>query len=333
MKRENIYESDTESSCYDEKKDYYSETMNTESQPHPQQQQQQQQEEQHPYMSLYQPLLFATVPAKVEICPSTSQQQQQPDETFSSSAVTEQLPPSRRINATMATTASIRAKKRRKITTAVATTTATKIDYSNNNVAENGVQFEVHEDETRINFNEQVAHIVKTFLDDTDADADIDIDIDDANDDNDDHDSITDGRTNNNNNNNKNKNNEGDYDSSSDSSNNEAIIKRTKRVVKKSKQINSKPQPASAATATATAHSIGDNRNGNCADSGTKYVTIRTINTDERDVRWEEMYQRLVAYKTEHKDTNVPQSYKKDPKLGKWVNAQRYCVECAFTRE
>jgi len=38
---------------------------------------------------------------------------------------------------------------------------------------------------------------------------------------------------------------------------------------------------------------------------------------------WEKMYQRLVAYKTEHKDTNVPRKYKKDPQLGTWVNTQR----------
>jgi len=37
---------------------------------------------------------------------------------------------------------------------------------------------------------------------------------------------------------------------------------------------------------------------------------------------WEEMYERLVAYKKEHKDTGVPQSYKKDPKLGSWVYTQ-----------
>ena len=38
---------------------------------------------------------------------------------------------------------------------------------------------------------------------------------------------------------------------------------------------------------------------------------------------WEEVYQRLVAYKKEHKHTNVPQLYKEDQKLGYWVNNQR----------
>jgi len=35
------------------------------------------------------------------------------------------------------------------------------------------------------------------------------------------------------------------------------------------------------------------------------------------------MYQRLVAYKKEHKDTNVPYKYKEEPKLGGWVTTQR----------
>jgi len=38
---------------------------------------------------------------------------------------------------------------------------------------------------------------------------------------------------------------------------------------------------------------------------------------------WEEMYQRLVAYKKEHNDTRVPSTYKKDPPLGIWVTTQR----------
>jgi len=38
---------------------------------------------------------------------------------------------------------------------------------------------------------------------------------------------------------------------------------------------------------------------------------------------WEEMYQRLVAYKQEHNDTNVPRKYNEDPKLGRWVSYQR----------
>ena len=39
--------------------------------------------------------------------------------------------------------------------------------------------------------------------------------------------------------------------------------------------------------------------------------------------RWDEMFQRLVAYKKECKSTNVPNGYTKDPKLAMWVHTQR----------
>jgi len=38
---------------------------------------------------------------------------------------------------------------------------------------------------------------------------------------------------------------------------------------------------------------------------------------------WEEMYQRLVAYKKEYKHSNVPQRYKGEQQLGTWVSNQR----------
>ena len=41
------------------------------------------------------------------------------------------------------------------------------------------------------------------------------------------------------------------------------------------------------------------------------------------DVKWDEMFQCLVDYKNEFKSVNVPQSYKADPKLAKWVDNQR----------
>ena len=41
------------------------------------------------------------------------------------------------------------------------------------------------------------------------------------------------------------------------------------------------------------------------------------------DVRWERIYQRLVAYKKEHNDTRVPQKDSVDPKLGYWVMKKR----------
>jgi len=38
---------------------------------------------------------------------------------------------------------------------------------------------------------------------------------------------------------------------------------------------------------------------------------------------WEEMYNRLLKYKQKNGNTLVPQRYKEDPKLGRWVNKQR----------
>jgi len=42
---------------------------------------------------------------------------------------------------------------------------------------------------------------------------------------------------------------------------------------------------------------------------------------------WESMYQRLVAYKKEYKDTNVPTKYNEDIKFGSWVKSQRYAYQ------
>jgi len=43
---------------------------------------------------------------------------------------------------------------------------------------------------------------------------------------------------------------------------------------------------------------------------------------------WKKTYQRLVAYKEKDGTTRVPQSYKEDPHLGRWVNKQRlYCKQ------
>ena len=39
--------------------------------------------------------------------------------------------------------------------------------------------------------------------------------------------------------------------------------------------------------------------------------------------KWTSMFQRLVEYKKEHKNTKVPQQYDEDPKLGMWVHTQR----------
>ena len=38
---------------------------------------------------------------------------------------------------------------------------------------------------------------------------------------------------------------------------------------------------------------------------------------------WMGMFEKLVEYKKEHKNTLVPIYYEKDPKLGQWVSRQR----------
>jgi len=49
---------------------------------------------------------------------------------------------------------------------------------------------------------------------------------------------------------------------------------------------------------------------------------------DPQYEQWMEMYQRLVEYNKKYGTTCVPKKWKKDPKLGKWVCAQRtYCKE------
>jgi len=39
---------------------------------------------------------------------------------------------------------------------------------------------------------------------------------------------------------------------------------------------------------------------------------------------WNEMYRRLVQYKSVHGDCNVPSEWGEDPQLGSWVGKQRY---------
>ena len=48
------------------------------------------------------------------------------------------------------------------------------------------------------------------------------------------------------------------------------------------------------------------------------------FNWNSHSSSWNEMYQRLIAYKQGHNgDTDVPQRYDQDPQLGEWVNNQR----------
>jgi hypothetical protein len=57
------------------------------------------------------------------------------------------------------------------------------------------------------------------------------------------------------------------------------------------------------------------------AKSNTRKITT-TYNT-WRNERWDEMFQRLVAYKKVNKSTTVTRNYKEDPELGNWVHHQR----------
>jgi len=44
---------------------------------------------------------------------------------------------------------------------------------------------------------------------------------------------------------------------------------------------------------------------------------------DARNNLWNDLFQRLVQYKEEHQTTHVPQGYKPDPQLARWVHNQR----------
>jgi hypothetical protein len=67
-----------------------------------------------------------------------------------------------------------------------------------------------------------------------------------------------------------------------------------------------------------------DNDDGDDISSA-KLNTRKSTTTykTRRNERWDEMFQRLVAYKKVHKSTNVPKRYAEDPKLAKWVQTQR----------
>jgi len=51
-----------------------------------------------------------------------------------------------------------------------------------------------------------------------------------------------------------------------------------------------------------------------------------------KNLDWKMMYDRLVAYKAEFGSVRVPQGYKADPELGRWVHGQRYHCKCQIKR-
>jgi hypothetical protein len=48
-----------------------------------------------------------------------------------------------------------------------------------------------------------------------------------------------------------------------------------------------------------------------------------TAVAERKDRTWEESFELLKGFKEEHGHCNVPDKYKEDPKLGKWVSKQR----------
>lgn len=44
---------------------------------------------------------------------------------------------------------------------------------------------------------------------------------------------------------------------------------------------------------------------------------------DKNDIAWNDLFQRLLAYKKKNGDCDVPSNYREDPELGTWVSNQR----------
>jgi hypothetical protein len=65
---------------------------------------------------------------------------------------------------------------------------------------------------------------------------------------------------------------------------------------------------------------VGYRHNG-CVTRTKRYIGFVWKLQDR--VPWVEMFQRLVAYKKEHKSINVPDKCTADPRLGNWVHTQR----------
>ncbi|OEU08618.1 hypothetical protein FRACYDRAFT_249511 [Fragilariopsis cylindrus CCMP1102] len=75
-----------------------------------------------------------------------------------------------------------------------------------------------------------------------------------------------------------------------------------------------------------------DAKNGSSAKAKTKGKSIKIGYTRLQNDRWNEMFQRLVAYKKNHRSlytclTPTPNRYAEDPQLGDWVMKQRRCYK------
>jgi len=259
--------------------------MKKELQPQLQQQQQEQLLLQHPYMSLYEPVLkpeFNVSPPSSSSKQQQQQQQQQqrPDDTFSF-VVAEQLS---RINTAVATTTTTTTTSSYSIYRAY-NIKRQKIKHNANVIANNTIQSVVH----KCNHEE------------------------------DDDDDVVDGGT-------------ADDDASSlDSSDDEVIIEPIESATKKTNKKKRKARSTSTATANNTNNTtttcirrIAEESSESSAVSGDNNATrVRTYKCNIFDTRWEEVYQRLVAYKKEHNHTKIPIKCKEHPQLGSWVDTQR----------
>jgi hypothetical protein len=71
-------------------------------------------------------------------------------------------------------------------------------------------------------------------------------------------------------------------------------------------------------------NSSPDDGNDDISSAKSNKRKSTTIRYDRwQNERWDEMFQRLVAYKKVHKSTTVPERYAEDPKLATWVQTQR----------
>jgi hypothetical protein len=72
---------------------------------------------------------------------------------------------------------------------------------------------------------------------------------------------------------------------------------------------------------------MGEEPTSSSFDNGTEdrraALDIIGFDWDPAATAWNEMFQRLVYYKVEHGDCNVPRDWKKYPSLGGWVGTQR----------
>lgn len=74
-------------------------------------------------------------------------------------------------------------------------------------------------------------------------------------------------------------------------------------------------------------HGCGSGRKGGMKMSGKigqKKLKQKDEGRKKSNVGWDEMFKQLKEYKEQNGHCRVPQRYKANPQLGRWVNNQRY---------